>query len=250
MKISVVIPVLNEAETIESVIARLAAAARGAEGVAECDAHEIEVIVVDGGSQDASVAKAQRAGVRVIASAPGRARQLQAGAAVARGEVLLFLHADTWLAPGFAPVLAHALADTNTVGGAFRFALDAHGLVFRAIEWGTHLRNWVWNAPYGDQALFVRRNVFEAIGGVPQTPIFEDVDLVRAMKRKGRVVIVALPAVTSARRYARGGVWRTALGHRAAVLADALGIERERIAAWLRRSPPASTSTQKCEVRR
>lgn len=231
MKISVVIPVLNEAETIEAAITAALAASPDAHGASS---YAIEVIVVDGGSADASREKARGLGARVLEAGCGRAKQLQAGVVAAQGEVVLFLHADTRLAPGYAQAIAEALSRDEVVGGAFRFALDAEGVGFRLIEWGTRLRNWIWNSPYCDQAIFVRRPVLAALGGVPQTPIFEDADLVRAMKQMGRVVIVSLPALTSARRYVRCGLWKTALCHRAAVFADGIGVDRERIAAWLR----------------
>jgi rSAM/selenodomain-associated transferase 2 len=222
VRISVVIPALDEAGAI-------------AEAVRSATAGGAEVLVVDGGSADGTPARAAAAGARVLASSPGRAHQLGAGAAEARGEVLVFLHADTVLPRGFAPALERALGDPRVVGGSFRlrFAERAPGL--RLIEWGVRLRVALLGLPYGDQALFVRRAVLERVGGVPQVPIMEDLDLVRLLSREGRLARVPLAVATSARRYRARGVARTFVRNALAALGWGLGLDRERIAAWYRR---------------
>jgi len=128
-----------------------------------------------------------------------------------------------------------ALRDPDCVGGAFRFRFDERTPALRFVEWGARLRGALLTLPYGDQALFVRRATLEAIGGVPQVPVMEDLDLVREMKRRGRVVLLELEAVTSARRYRARGALRTWLRHSAAAAAWALGVDRARVAAWVRR---------------
>ena len=128
-----------------------------------------------------------------------------------------------------------ALADPGVVGGAFRLRFEARSPALRLIEWGTRLRVALLRMPYGDQALFARRAVLESLGGIPQVEIMEDLDLVRALKRRGRIACLALPATTSARRYRAGGALRTMLRNWAAVLGWWLGLPRERIAAWVRR---------------
>ncbi len=232
MKLAVVIPVLDEAERIEVVVARALEPRDLPPGDAEL---ELEVLVVDGGSQDATRALAERAGANVISVASGRARQLQAGVEATRAEVVLFLHADTLLDPQYSQAIEAVLQEEAVIGGAFRFALDASGFSMRFVEWGTRLRNWVTECPYGDQAIFVRRAVLDEIGGIPQVPVLEDIDLIQAMKRRGRIVILSLPAVSSARRYQTHGVWRMAIRNRLMVLARLAGIDRERLAAWYRR---------------
>jgi rSAM/selenodomain-associated transferase 2 len=222
VKLSVVIPALNEAERIGEAIA----SARRSAG------SEVEIIVVDGGSEDRTPDRAAEAGARVIPSRPGRARQLGVGARASRGDVLLFLHADTILPAGWDAAIGEALGAPEVVGGAFRFRFDRHTAGLRVIEWGTRLRVALFRMPYGDQALFIRRQTLCEIGGVPQAPIMEDLDLVRAMKRRGRLALLGLPAVTSARRYAAGGALRTALRHWTAMAAWGLGIDRGRVAAW------------------
>ncbi len=227
MKLSVVIPALDEASRIEAAIASATA-----EGV--------EVLVVDGGSRDATPERARRAGAVLHQSAPGRARQLGVGARAARGDVVLFLHADTRLAPGWDSAVRTALDRPDVVGGAFRFRFepgeaDTPGALLRLVEWGTRLRVALLGMPYGDQALFVRREVLEQIGGVPQAPIMEDLDLVRALQRRGRLALLPLPADTSARRYREAGVLRTVLRNAAAAAGWLLGLDRRRIAAWYQR---------------
>jgi hypothetical protein len=127
-----------------------------------------------------------------------------------------------------------ALADPGVVGGAFRLRFDEAGLGLRFVEWGARLRVALFRLPYGDQALFVRRGVLEAIGGVPQVPIMEDLDLVREMRRRGRLVLLALPVATSPRRYRERGLWRTTARNSLAALAWALHVDRARVAAWYR----------------
>ena len=219
MKIAVVIPALDEAAWI-------------AEAVASAKAPGVEVLVVDGGSHDDTAERARAAGARTIASPPGRARQLEAGAREAAADVLVFLHADTRLPRGFDAALRRVLADPLVVGGAFALRFDRRGPTLRMVEWGVRLRVVLRGSPYGDQALFVRRRVLDAVGGVPQAPIMEDLDLVKAMRRHGRLVRIPLPVVTSARRYLAKGVFRSVLRNRIAAAAWLVGIDRRRIAAW------------------
>ncbi len=222
MQIAVVIPALDESGGI-------------ARAVASAREPGVDVVVVDGGSRDDTVERARVAGARVVVSAPGRARQLEAGRGATEGDVLLFLHADSCLPPGYAQAVRRSLADVRVVGGAFALRFDRRTPGLRWVEWGAWLRQALFSLPYGDQALFVRRAALEALGGVPQVPILEDLDLVRAMRRAGRLARVPLPVVTSARRYRERGVLRTWLRNTAALLAWRLGLDRARVAAWYRR---------------
>ena len=222
VRIAVVIPTLQEADRVEQAIESARAAG-------------VEIIVADGGSRDATRERALAAGARVLSGPPGRARQLDAGARATDADAILFLHADTRLPPGWADALRAALADPAVVGGAFRFRFAERGLALRVVEWGVRARLALGGPPYGDQALFARRSALEAIGGVPQAPIMEDLDLVRALRRRGRLVLVPLAATTSARRHLERGVLRTVVRNTAAALAFALGLDRARVAAWYRR---------------
>jgi rSAM/selenodomain-associated transferase 2 len=194
--ISVVVPTLDE----ESVLEPTLVAAR---------APDAELIVVDGGSRDGTIAIARARADRVVETERGRARQMNAGAAVARGDALLFLHADTLLPPGWADAVARALAMPRAVGGRFDVRLDAPGLAFRVIERLIGARSRATGVATGDQAIFVRRDAFARVGGYPCLPLMEDVALCRALKRAGRLVALHETVVTSARRWERRGVART-----------------------------------------
>ncbi len=222
--ISVIIPTLNE----QSRIGRALACA------AEPD---VERIVVDAGSNDGTPDAARRSGAeRVLQSAPGRARQLAAGCRAAKGDILLFLHADTRLEPGWSRAVRRALDEPRVAGGAFRLRFDAAGAGYRWLERAVALRTRLGRLPYGDQALFVRRRVLDAAGGIAPVPIFEDLDLVRAIRAHGQLALLEEPVWTSARRYERNGVCRQVARNNAALIAYFLKLDRERVARWYRRS--------------
>jgi rSAM/selenodomain-associated transferase 2 len=222
VRIAVVIPTLQEADRIEHSIESARAAG-------------VEIIVADGGSRDATRERAVAAGARVLNVAPGRARQLEAGARATQADAILFLHADTLLAPGWADAVRVALADPGVVGGAFAFRFAEPGLALRLVEWGVRIRLALAGLPYGDQALFARQSALTAIGGVPQAEIMEDLDLARALSRRGRLALLPLPVVTSARRYLARGVFRTVAKNTLARAAYRFGLDRARVAAWYRR---------------
>ena len=200
MAISVVIPTLDEAACI-------------AGSVGSVIGPGIEVIVVDGGSRDETRRLAQDAGARVLTSERGRARQLRMGGEDTTGDVVLFLHADTRLESGWQEAIRQALSDPECTGGAFTFRFAERGARERWIEFGVALRIALFRLPYGDQALFVRRSVLERMGGIPIVPMMEDLDLVRAIKRAGRLEILRPKAITSSRRYERAGGLRTVMLH-------------------------------------
>jgi rSAM/selenodomain-associated transferase 2 len=193
----------------------------------------IERIVVDGGSRDGTADAARAAGAeQVLRSAPGRARQLDVGFRAAHGQVVLFLHADTRLEPGWAEALRRALDDPAVAGGAFRLRFDSRSPALRWVEFWAHVRCRLAGLPYGDQGLFVRRQVLEDAGGIAPVPIFEDLDLARSIRRAGRLVLLPQRALTSARRYERHGVGRLVLRNSLALVAFWLGMDRERVARW------------------
>jgi rSAM/selenodomain-associated transferase 2 len=220
VRIAVVIPTLDEAGTIEAAIASAQ------------QESDVEVLVADGGSRDATAAGARAAGARVIVGSRGRARQLEAGWRASEGDVVLFLHADTRLPAGWGGAVRSALADAAVAGGAFRLRFEPP---LPVIEWGAGLRARWLGLPYGDQALFARRSALVAAGGIAPVPILEDLDLVRALRRHGRLALLPLAVTTSARRYRRRGVLRTWLRNAATLAAWRLGVDRERLAAWYAR---------------
>lgn len=197
MRISVVIPALDE----EAQLAAAVASAR-APGVGE-------IIVVDGGSRDATAHVARLHADRVLSAARGRALQMNAGAAAAGGEVLLFLHADTRLPPGFDAAVLDALADPATASGRFDVRLVPGTPLLRAVASLMNLRSRLSGIATGDQAVFVRRAVFEAIGGFEPIPLMEDIALARALKRRGRIACLHARVETSSRRWLRDGPLRT-----------------------------------------
>lgn len=231
MQIAVVIPALDEADRIQSTIR--SAMAPG-----------VEVLVVDGGSRDATRARASEAGARVIQSQPGRARQLAVGVGAVDAEAVVFLHGDTRLPPGWSDAVRRALADPEVAGGAFslrfargelRGASPAARGALRLVEGVARLRSRWLRLPYGDQALFARSRALAAAGGVPQAPLMEDLDLVRGLRRVGRLALLREEATTSPRRHLRRGVLRTAARNALALAAFALGLDRERVRRWYER---------------
>jgi len=204
--ISVIIPALDEEASIARAIRSCREAGPG------------EVIVVDGGSRDRTVEIARARADAVIAAPPGRAAQMNAGAAVARGEVLLFLHADTLLPGGSVPAVLCALQDPGVIGGAFRVRLAASpdaGRYVRVTLWITGrmigARAAVSRSYSGDQAIFVRSETFRAVGGYPEIPLMEDVELSRRMRRAGKTVLLSLRVETSGRRWEAWGPLKTVL---------------------------------------
>ncbi len=227
--ISVVIPARNEARQIGATLARL----NGHEG--------IETIVVDGMSDDGTAEIARGHGARVVACGPGRGAQMNRGAKISLGDTLVFLHADTILPVGFDGHVAAALCGSGVVAGAFRLRIDSRRRSLRAIAAMANRRARWLSMPYGDQALFMRRTVFERVGGFAEISIMEDFEMVRRLRRMGRIAMVAADVVTSARRWEAGGVWRTTLGNQVCVAAYMLGVSPARIVAW-RGNHDASTS--------
>ena len=167
---------------------------------------------MDGGSTDASVATAARfPEVRLLTSSRGRARQMNAGARAARGDVLVFLHADTLLPDGALAAIEASVSDPRVVAGRFDVRFDSARPLFRVIAWFMNQRSRRSRISTGDQAMFVRRDVFEAVGGYPEMPLMEDVELCRRLKRCGRIAALRLRVTTSARKWEREGAIRTIL---------------------------------------
>jgi rSAM/selenodomain-associated transferase 2 len=260
VNISVIIPVLNERGALPVAIAALRACRRSADQMASSSvpsqisasqtsaskAAISEIIVSDGGSTDGTAdwVRAQPDLV-LVNSARGKGPQLNAGATLATGDVLLFLHADCALSQATLDALHSALCDAGApgspistpkpLGGAFylRFA-ESYPRALRLVSWGINLRARLRGSATGDQGIFVRRDVFQSIGGAPDWPLFEDVELVRRIKQAGKFVVLKTPLAVSGRRYIEHGVFRTALLIYSLRFAYWLGVPPQRLKEWFR----------------
>ncbi|HTW86688.1 MAG TPA: TIGR04283 family arsenosugar biosynthesis glycosyltransferase [Candidatus Binataceae bacterium] len=199
MTLSVIVPMLNEERTI---VAALRAIRVGAP--------DGEIIVVDGRSTDLSCRLAQAGCDRLIEAQRGRARQMNAGAALTAGEVLSFVHADTIVPPEYAQNIELALADPEIVGGWFEVELDDPAPLSRSVGLLINIRSRVWRVAAGGQAIFVRRDIFERLGGFREIEIWEDLEFSRRLKRVGRIACLKPRVLTSARRWKRDGIIQTA----------------------------------------
>lgn len=219
-KISVVIPTLNEADHIEKT---LAAAQNHAPA---------EIIVIDGGSTDGTDQIALTRNAIVYQTPPGKAAQMNAGAALARNGILLFLHADTCLPSGYTDLIKEVVNQPGVAAGSFRLGIDAPGSKLRFIEMVANLRSRFLQLPYGDQALFITAETFGAVGGFPDQPIMEDFELIRRLRRRGKIALVPVMVCTSPRRWLNMGVLRTWLINQRIVSAYLAGVSPQRLAAW------------------
>ncbi|BAZ87620.1 TIGR04283 family arsenosugar biosynthesis glycosyltransferase [Dolichospermum compactum] len=218
--ISIIIPTLNEADNIQEAI------------ISSQIGSHIEIIIVDGGSQDQTLLIAKSLNVQVIISPPGRANQMNAGAMAANGEILLFLHADTRLPTNFEQMIRTTLAQPGIVAGAFALQINAPDWGLRLVEFGVKWRSHLWQMPYGDQAIFLTKDVFGQVGNFPQIPIMEDFELMRKLKTLGKIYLLPTPVITSPRRWLKKGIIQTTLGNQIIVIAYLLGIPPQRIRNW------------------
>jgi rSAM/selenodomain-associated transferase 2/rSAM/selenodomain-associated transferase 1 len=220
--ISVIIPTLDEKDNVSVTLKFL----QNVSGV--------EIIVVDGGSTDGTVQLVKSSGARMLSTSMGRASQLNAGALAANGGVLLFLHTDTRLPDGFQNHVFRLLARPHTVAGAFQLGIAGPGAGLRLIEKVANLRSRFLQLPYGDQAIFLKADLFRFLGGFPDMPIMEDFVFMQRIKKYGRVAIVPLAVNTSARRWLKFGTFRTTLINQLMIAGYYLGVEPSRLARWYR----------------
>jgi rSAM/selenodomain-associated transferase 2/rSAM/selenodomain-associated transferase 1 len=229
-ELSIVIPVLNDTEPLRRLLTTIRPDPR------------IDIVVVNGGAPEDRLDEiCGRPDLQLLTSAPGRGRQMNVGASAAAGRWIVFLHADTRLPPQWSDEIRRASENPTVVGGSFRFRLDSAAWQARLIERAVDRRVRWLDLAYGDQALFVRRDVFDAMGGYREWPLMEDVDFVRRLRRAGTLYHSAQPVVTSARRWERDGWWRRSASN---VMLQALffaGVAPERLAKWYAHPPRRST---------
>ncbi|MBI3802726.1 MAG: TIGR04283 family arsenosugar biosynthesis glycosyltransferase [Nitrospirae bacterium] len=230
--VSVVVPLLNEEKALPKFLTDL----QMLEGA--------EILLVDGGSTDGTWQllgrwlgtlpyRAHR-GKQLLRTDCGRGRQMNEGARKATGEILLFLHVDSTFPVKGLDALRQALERPDVVGGAFRLKIDATHPVLKFIERMANFRARFLKLPYGDQGLFVRRDLFERLGGYSTLPLMEDVDLIRRMKQMGKVVLLQEAIVTSPRRWIREGIYYTTFRNLALISLYFIGVSPRTLAKWYR----------------
>jgi rSAM/selenodomain-associated transferase 2 len=223
INLSVIIPVLNEAETIAHTLQHL-------------QATTVEIILVDGGSTDNTVEIAQARGVKVILSPePGRAMQMNTGAKYATGNILLFLHADTQLPKNYLQQVEETLEKPKTIAGAFQLKINSPNPLLRVIEKGVNARSRFLQMPYGDQGIFLKKETFEHMGGFPNLPLMEDFQLMQNLRKQGKIRLASAKVLTSARRWEKLGVIRTTLINQMVIIGYFLGVSPTRLKQWYQR---------------
>lgn len=223
MRVSVIIPALNEADNIIACVASV-----------ENQEGDFEIVVADGGSSDGTPELVNSRAL-VTAGRRGRASQMNEGARLATGDALLFLHADSSLHPDALAHLRRALADPRTAGGTFTLRFDSDELPLRFYAAFTRLRFRYFH--FGDQGIFVRREVFERLGGYKEMPIMEDVDFLSRLRKEGRVILIDLPVTTSARRFLNRGPVRQQLLNIFLVACYLLGVKPSTLSRLYRTRP-------------
>ncbi|WP_298343608.1 TIGR04283 family arsenosugar biosynthesis glycosyltransferase [Ferrimicrobium sp.] len=223
--ISIIIPTLNEEKTIGALLNHLHQICLGT-----------ELIVVDGGSTDSTTTiAAQKA--RVLSSAPGRAHQMNCGAQASSAPVLWFIHADCWIDPNALDQLREALSHPDIIGGGLTLQFDYHTRGLDYLAWSSTRRARYLHQIFGDQALFVRRSVFEQLGGFPELPIMEDLEFSRRLTRQGRLVVLPAVSIASSRRFLEHGTWSMIVFMQLLKACYFLGVQPANIARWYQRGP-------------
>lgn len=221
--LSIIIPVFNEASVIQKTLLSLG------------KYPEVEIIVVDGGSKDNTIQLARELGIKVLISPEGgKALQMNWGASHAKGNVLLFLHADTILPPDYLGLIKEALSSSNFILGAFELNIDGAGILLRCLEKLVKLRSRFFSLPYGDQALFLKTATFRAMGGFSHIPIMEDFELVQRLKKRGKIYIIPAPVLTSNRRWRKLGIVKTTLINQLVILGYYGGVSPHKLACFYR----------------
>lgn len=223
-KFSIIIPVLKEQDRINSLIEHVHS--QGYEGACE-------IIVVDGDPQGGTIKVIQDEDVISITSKKGRSFQMNTGAELAHGEVLIFLHADTKLPPNALEKISQVLEDAKYVGGAFDLGIGSDRLFLKYIAARTSMRSHLNRIPYGDQAIFIRKSYFNKIGRFKEIPLMEDVELMRRIKKdRGKIFILPDKVITSPRRWERDGAFYTTLKNQVLVALFYLGVSPVRLAKY------------------
>ncbi len=215
--ISLIIPTLNEEKQIGETLRAVG------------ENRAVDIIVADGGSSDETVSIARKFGCKVITSPTGRGVQMNAGAAIAEGDILLFLHADTKLPGKWDRLVRETFENEEVAGSAFRFSIERASPPFSLISFAVNMRSALTSLPYGDQAIAVRKSVFSKVGGYRPIPIMEDVEMVRAVRRLGKLKIIEAAVSTSARRWEKEGWLKVSLRNQILLFSYLAGVSPERL---------------------
>ena len=226
LPVAIVVPTLNEADGIGAALDRL-----------RRDFPDCELVVVDGGSSDATATLAA-CHVRVLHSPPGRAVQMNVGAANTSAPVLWFVHADCHIDPNALDQVRAALADPSVVGGGLSLCFDRHSIGLDYLAWSSTKRARHLHQIFGDQAMFVRRDTFEALAGFPEIAIMEDLELSRRLARRGRLAVLPATSTASSRRLVEHGTWSMIVFMQVLKAAYFLGVAPEQLARLYRAGPP------------
>jgi len=222
--ISVIIPAFNEAKSIQACLEQFE------------NAEDLDVVVVDGGSDDNTpqVVEAFENGRCVIAPGKGRATQMNFGAQCTEGACLLFLHADTFLPHNGIDLIREAMAQPQVVGGRFQLGLSETSWSFRLIALMSTWRSKYLGVTYGDQGIFVRRDIFERVGGYPALDLFEDSEFCKLLGRQGHFALLPAKVCSATRRWRRWGIWRTVMWMWLLRLLFVCGVSDKKLSQWYR----------------
>jgi rSAM/selenodomain-associated transferase 2 len=228
-EISIILPVLNESGRISETIAHLRGLERG---------DRVEIIVVDGDPGGSTIRAIRSDDIRIARSERGRSRQMNLGAGLASGDILLFLHADTELPRNALGLITSAMNEGHFGAGAFDLGIQSDNPLFRMTERYVHLRTRLTRVPFGDQAIFMRRPFFEELGGYRDIPVMEDVEIMKRIRKRGdAIMIIPEKVMTSARRYEREGIIFCTLRNWMIQILYACGVSPERLARFYRILP-------------
>lgn len=223
-EITVIIPVINEEKNLLKLFSNL------------IQKPEIEFIFVDGGSNDNTVNLIKKAGFKVILSPIlRRSYQMNFGAKEAKGKILLFLHGDTILPDNYDEIIINTVEKYNFIVGAFKLKIDSQKPIFRLIETLVNWRSQYLSLPYGDQGIFIKKEIFESINGYEDLAIMEDFTLIKTVKKLGKIYITNASVVTSARRWEKLGIFKTTLINQLIIIGYSLKIKPEKLAIFYRR---------------
>jgi rSAM/selenodomain-associated transferase 2 len=227
MKLSIIIPTLNEESFLEKNLSLLSYQ------LSAISYQSFEIIIADGGSKDKTVELARRFTDKVCISAAGRGTQMNEGASHSTGDWLLFLHADSLISEsGIQRMLEIMNSEQRVIGGAFRLKIDSDKIPYKVISSVANIRSRILGIAYGDQGIFVRKNIFYAIGGYSDMPIMEDVDFVKRLKENGKFIILDEHIATSSRRWEREGILYTTIRNWILISLYMMGVSPNRLKGW------------------